>query len=437
MTFLKYFLAFVVLSIVIFIHEFGHFIIAKASGVVVEEFSIGMGPRLFKFTRKGTMYSLKLFFFGGSCRMKGEDDPEAEDTEGSFQSASWGRRFAIIAAGPLFNFLLAFVLSIILIGKAGYDPCIVYRVTEDSAAEEAGLMAGDTILKMDKTSTVFYGDYSMFVYALDAEDGDELTLTVKRDGEKLTLTYPITYVDKDVYQMGVYLYSDEPVIASVVEDTPAEEAGLCAEDRVLSVDGTEVETSSDISALVQECNGNAITLVILRGEEELTLTFTPTLAHTSYYDLGFTLSGERIMVSPLKTVGYAFEEVGYWIRSVFTSFKLMFAGKVSANDVSGPVGIVSAIGDVVEEAAEDGGLYVFLNLLNWCVMISANLGVMNLLPIPALDGGRLLFLLVELVFRKPVPKDKEAIVNVVGFILLMVLMVVIMFNDIRKLIFGI
>ena len=145
------------------------------------------------------------------------------------------------------------------------------------------------------------------------------------------------------------------------------------------------------------------------------------------------MSAAREKLSPAGTIAYSFKNVGYWIKAVFKSFKLLFTGKVSANDVSGPVGIVSAIGNVVTESKSDGVLYVILNLINWSVMISANLGVMNLLPIPALDGGRLVFLIIEAIRRKPVPREKEGMVHFIGIVLLMVLMVVIMANDIRKL----
>ena len=139
---MKYLLAFLVLSIVIIIHEFGHFVVAKISGVTVTEFSLGMGPRLIKFTRKGTMYSLKLFLFGGSCMMLGEDGGDSK-TEGSFDSVSVWKRIAIIAAGPIFNFILAFVCSVILIGTKGYDPAVLHSVEENTPAYEAGLRAGD------------------------------------------------------------------------------------------------------------------------------------------------------------------------------------------------------------------------------------------------------------------------------------------------------
>ena len=146
-----------------------------------------------------------------------------------------------------------------------------------------------------------------------------------------------------------------------------------------------------------------------------------------------SFSAARVKVNPIQTLKYSAIEVKYWINTVFESLKMLFTGKVTKDDVAGPVGIVSAISDVVEQSKPDGVFYVILNLANWVVMISANLGVMNLLPIPALDGGRLLFLLIEAVRGKPVDQKKEGLVHLIGMALLMILMFFILFNDITKL----
>ncbi len=425
---MKYVIAFLVLSIIIIVHELGHFIVAKASGVVVTEFSLGMGPRILKIKRKGTMYSIKLFLFGGSCQMLGED--EESNAEGSFNSKSVWKRMAIVFAGPFFNFILAFVLSIILIGKIGYDPCVVYSVEEGSAADEAGLAAGDRIVRINGTKVNFYGDYNLW---LIENEGEVMNITYERGGESYTTKLVPEYIDEDVYQMGVLMEQDNPVISSVSDDTPAEEAGLKSGDIIKSINGTAVTVTDEVSPLVKANGDNELTLVVDRGGEEMTFKMTPAKVHQTYYDLGMYMSAAREKCGPFETVEYSFKNVGYWIKAVFKSFKLLFTGKVSANDVSGPVGIVSAIGDVVSESRSDGALYVFLNLANWGTMISANLGVVNLLPIPALDGGRLVFLIIEAIRRKPVPREKEGMVHFIGIVLLMVLMVVIMANDIRKL----
>ena len=151
--------------------------------------------------------------------------------------------------------------------------------------------------------------------------------------------------------------------------------------------------------------------------------------------LGVYHTGEREHVGIIKTIGYSVCEVGYWIKYVIESLKMMITGKVSADDISGPVGIVKTIGDTVTASSADGALYVFLNVLNISILLTANLGVMNLLPFPALDGGRLVFFIVEAIRRKPAPAKVEGAVNFAGLVILFGLMFLIMFNDVRKIMF--
>ena len=425
---MKYFLAIVVLSVIIVIHELGHFIIAKASGVKVVEFSLGMGPRLLKFTKGGTMYSIKLFLLGGSCQMLGEDEENSE--EGSFNSKSVWKRIAIIAAGPIANFVLAFVGAVLLIGIAGYDPAIVHSVEKDSAAYEAGLLPGDKIVDVNGTNITFYGDYSIYLLF---NEGKDMEMTVLRDGKKELITFTPDYIEDDVYQIGISMDPEIPLIMSVVDGYPAYEAGLISDDLILSIDGVPCTNSDEVSELIQKAEGKEVTLVVERGGEEVTIKLSPKIVHRQYYDYGFYLSGERVKCNPIETIKYSFHQVGYWIKTVFYSFKMLFSGQAGFNDLSGPVGIVTAIGDVVEESKSDGALYVFLNITNWTIMISANLGMMNLLPIPALDGGRLIFLFIEAVRKKPIPKEKEGLVHFVGIVLLLLLSAAVLVNDIRKL----
>lgn len=424
---LKYILALLILSIIIIVHEFGHFIIAKASGVKVVEFSLGMGPRLIKFTHNGTMYSLKLFLFGGSCQMLGEDDEET--IEGSYNNASVWQRIAISVAGPFANFILALVGAIVLIGIAGYDPCVIYSVDEGTPAYEAGLLPRDRIVKINNKKIVTYGDYGIYSMFYD---GEELDVVVERDGEDVALNFTPEWIKEDRYLMGVYM-DNSTRVTGFSEGSVAKEAGMKAGDVIYSVNGEVTETYDDLIGLVQVYGEEEIDFVVIRDDKKVELKITPVKTHTEYYEFGYTISAARIKGSPLDTIKYGFYEVGYWIRAVFASFKMLFTGIASVNDLSGPVGIVSAMGEVVEESKSDGGLYIFLNLLNWTIMISANLGVMNLLPLPALDGGRLMFQIIEVFRGKPMPKEKEGMIHFVGIVLLLLLSVVILFNDIRKL----
>lgn len=338
-------IALLVFSVIILFHEFGHFLLAKLNKITVVEFSLGMGPRLLSFEAGGTRYSWKLLPFGGFCMMLGEDGEEEE--EGSFGSKSVWARMSVIAAGPIFNFLLAFIMALFIVGNLGYDVPVLLNVTEGMPAADAGLQAGDRIVKMNGKRIHLYREvqnYSMF------HQGETVIFQYERDGE------------------------------------------------------------------LHEA------------------TVTPELTNGSYkYGIGGNIN-YRQKTNVLETLEYSAYEVYYWIDTTVSSLGLLFKGGVQLDDMSGPVGVVDAIGTTYQESRDEGAFYVWMNLLNIAILLSANLGVMNLLPIPALDGGRLIFLIVEAIRRRRVEPELEAKIHFAGLMLLMLLMVVVMFNDVKKLI---
>ncbi|MCD7736414.1 MAG: RIP metalloprotease RseP [Lachnospiraceae bacterium] len=340
-------IALIVFSLIIIIHELGHFLLAKLNGITVLEFSLGMGPRILSHQREGgTRYSLKLLPFGGSCMMLGEDG-EDEGEEGSFQSKSVWARISVVAAGPIFNFVLAFVLSVFIVGSIGYDPALVLGVTDGYPAQEAGLQEGDLITRMNGKRIRLYRQFYNYVYF---HSGETIVFEYERDGETCTVSITPTLTD-DGYKYGI--------------------------------------------------SGS-----------------------TNY----------RYKTNVLETLYYSAYEVYYWIDTTLQSLNLLLHGGVTLNDMSGPVGVVDTISETYQESKSDGAYYVWLNMLNIAILLTANLGVMNLLPIPALDGGRLVFLLLEAIRRKRISPDLEAKVHFAGLMLLMALMVVVMFNDVGKII---
>ena len=337
--------AILVFSLLVLFHELGHFSLAKLNGIRVNEFSLGLGPTIFGFTKGETKYSLKLLPFGGACMMEGED--ENSDDDRAFNKKGVWARISVVAAGPIFNFIMAFVFSAIVLGFVGVDKPVLTDVIDGYAAQEAGLQAGDVIVGMGGKDIHFYREVSVYS---TFHVGEPVEIVYERDGQE----YTTTLVPKYDEELGRYLY-------------------------------------------------------------------------------GFIASGAREKVGFFPTIGYAFCEVGYYIDTTIQSLKLMFTGGVTVNDLSGPVGIVQNMGEVYEESVEnDGYFYALLNMMNWAIMLSANLGVMNLLPIPALDGGRLVFLVIEAIRGKAISPEKEGMVHMIGIILLFGLMFVVMFNDIRK-----
>ncbi len=363
-------LALLIFSLIVIFHELGHFLLAKRGGIRVNEFSLGMGPTLLSRQIGETRYCLKLLPFGGSCMMEGEDgEYESSEYGGeispqpgiaageafrapgeppsySFAAKSVWTRISVVAAGPIFNFILAFFLSLFIIGSIGYDAPILVDVMEGYAAEEAGMQAGDRIVRMNDTNIHVYREISLYV---QMHQGETTTVTYERDGEQHT---------------------------AVLEPKQNEE-------------GTWL--------------------------------------------LGFLGSGVRTKGNVFQTISYSAYEVKYWISTTIKSLGMLIGGQVGADDISGPVGIVNAIGETYETSRQDGAFYVWLNMLNISILLSANLGVMNLLPLPALDGGRLVFLFLEVIRRgKKVAPEKEGMVHFVGLMLLMALMVFVMFNDFRN-----
>ena len=332
-------------GVLIISHEFGHFLLAKLNGICVEEFSVGMGPRLLSWQGKETRYSLKAVPFGGSCMMLGEDE-ESQD-ERAFGSKSVWARISVLVAGPFFNFILAFLLAMIVLGSMGIDHPVLTGVMDGYPAQEAGMQAGDRIVKLNDENITFYRDVSRY---LALHQGESLDVVYERDGNK----YEALIVPEYNEEYGSYM-------------------------------------------------------------------------------MGIEVAGGRTKVGFLDTVKYSIYEVGYWIRYTFLSLEMMITGKVGVQDVSGPVGMVSSMSDMVQQSSEDGAFYIFINLANICILLSANLGVLNLLPLPALDGGRLLFCLIEVVRGKPMKQEYEALVHGVGLLLLLGLSVIIMFKDIWQL----
>ncbi len=423
-----------ILGIIIFIHELGHFLLAKKNGITVTEFSLGMGPRIASFVKNGTRYSLKLLPIGGSCMMLGED--EAVEDEGAFHKKGVWARFSVIFAGAFFNFLLAFILALILLGDAGVDKPYVTYVKEGSPVDGI-LQEGDTIVEIDN-SKMHFGREISYHFLFNKLSEEPVKITYKRAGQG-TKTVTVTPVWKDLYQMG-FNYTDEgesAKITYIVEDFPLAQAGLSLDDVIVNINGTDIVKGEDLAdyLVANPLNDKAVSLEYLKGGKgnPIAVTLTPKLVDSGY-SLGWDYNRVAEKVSALEVVKYSFYELKLNIVNTLKSVFYLVTGKFSINDIAGPVGIVDYVGEIVSETKDYGVRVTLLSLIQFSILISANLGVMNLLPLPALDGGRLVFLLIEAIRRKPVPKEKEAMVHMVGMALLMLFMVFVLFNDIRNII---
>lgn len=339
-------LAILLFSGIVIIHELGHFLLAKANGIQVDEFSLGLGPTLFGREIGGTFFSLKLLPFGGACMM-GEDDAD-DISEGSFNSKSVWARISVIAAGPVFNLILGWIFCVILVAWVGYRAPVITEVSEGYSAIEQGMQAGDEITRINGKRIHLWDEITLSI--LMNSEANETEITYLRDGKETTV--------------------------------------------VLEPRALEGDTNKR---------------------------------------LGVTGPLERTRPGAAGALQYGVYTVKYWIDYTFDCLKMLVSGKVGLKDMSGPVGVVDVVDETYQNSRSGGIQIIVLNLMNIAVLLTVNLGIMNLLPIPALDGGRLLFLLVEAVRGKRVPPEKEGMVHFAGFAFLMVLMVVVMYNDIMRL----
>lgn len=426
---MKILIALLVFSVIVLFHELGHFLLAKRNGIAVTEFSLGMGPRLLSTEKGGTRYSLKLFPIGGSCMMVGED--EDDDSEGSFNNASVWARISVVAAGPIFNFILAFVFAMIITSVVGYDPARVLQVTESSPAAQAGLKEGDIITEFQGRHISIGRDLDSYM-TLHGLKGEEISLTYERDGKKHDIQFQANSESR--YMLGfTYLSEGTPEITQVMLNSAMAKAGVMPGDIIREVNGTAVADSQELQAYLQEhpLDGTEITLGIERDGKVETISAIPQM--TKHVDSGFIYNIYREKTNFLGVMKYSAVEVRYWVSTTVESLMMLIKGQFSVNDLSGPVGIIDVIGDSYEEAKSEGAMMVWMQMLYWAILLSANLGVMNLLPIPALDGGRLVFLLIESVRKKRLNPNVEGMIHFAGFVLLMMLMVFVMFNDFRRL----
>lgn len=326
-----------VLGVLIFVHELGHFIAAKACGVRVTEFALGMGPAILKKQGKETLYALRLFPIGGYCAMTGEDE-EVEGDEKAMRNKPVWQRMIIVLAGATMNLLLGLVLVAIIVCSSNIPSTTVAVFDEGATSSACGLRVGDEIIGINGERINGYTELSTQLSRCYNED--TVSLTVLRDGQEVILqnvTFPTEQIDE----------------------------GL------------------------------------------------------SYPMIDFRVYAEK--KTPAMIVKNVFLQTGGYITSVFDSLGDMITGRVSLKYVSGPIGISS----VISEAAS----YGILTLLSVAAFISVNLGVMNLLPIPALDGGRFLFMAIEAVIRRPIPTKVEGIIHAVGMVLLLALMAIVALKD--------
>jgi len=433
--------AFIVLvGVMVIVHEFGHFAVAKLCKVRVEAFSFGFGPRLFGFKYGDTDYKVCLLPLGGFVKMTGENPTEAEpvDDPEAFTSHPRWQRMLIGLAGPAANFVLAFVLMIVYFGFINEVPSLqvttptVEWITPGSAAAQAGMQPGDVIRRFD---TVEKPTWEQVYERSKLNANQPIALTVDRaTGQVVDLTLKVPAGAKgeefDLTDAGILpQYLPGPIgVHEVQPGTPAAQAGLQAGDAIESVDGHAFHTVTTLLAYMQAGQGKAIELEVLRNGATLHFEAHPAKLDTGW-KLGFATVPIPIRNNPLPIRQAAVKATGFCVDNsslIIEVLKRIFTHKVSVSQLSGPVGIARMAG----EAAEMKGWFPKFGLAG---EISLNLGILNLMPFPILDGGLLLLLLIESLIRRDISVVVKERIYQAAFVVLMVFFAFVIFNDVTHL----
>lgn len=405
------------LGFLIFIHEGGHFIVAKLCKIKVKEFAIGFGPTILSKQGKETKYALRLIPLGGFVNLEGEE--ERSEEEGSFSEASIPKRMAIIVAGGVVNIIFGLIIYFILMTSIGNNTTLVVSETiPQYAAEQSGIIVGDEIVKINDKKVNVKSDIDKI---LKSSNGEELKITIKRDKQEKDIYLVPT--KQEYKSTGIYLDANlednRTKIIAVEKGSSSEKAGIKANDNILKINNVEVNNSQEIvNAINSVQNVGKLLITVQRNNEILDIEIIPDILYSYYIGIQFEKAPENLFTN----MHYAVFKTRDFAVSIVDNLKMLFTGNVGIDQMMGPVGISEAVANT--KAIED---FVYLMAL-----ISLSLGVTNLLPFPALDGGKFVLLLLEAIRGKKLKQQTEINLQLIGFALLMVLALYVTYNDILR-----
>jgi regulator of sigma E protease len=418
-----------VLGVLVFVHELGHFLAARRLGVRVLTFSLGFGPKILKFRRGDTEYCVSAIPLGGYVKMAGEspDDPRTGSPDEFMSKTKW-ERFQVLIMGPVMNLLLAVVVMAVVLAQGAEvpvyqdQPPLVGAVETGSPAEQAGIQRGDLILDVAGRAVDTWEDLFL---AIGTRPDRDVALTLRRAGQTRSVTVrPVPETRYEIGTIGV-LPDINPVVASVIAGEPAERAGLMAGDLVLAVDGERMVTRTQLVETISRNGGQEIALTIEREGREQIIRATPALnGDRGLLGIYVTEPTRSFTPGPFEAVKLSVERNIEFSGLIFQTLGGLFVGETSPRQLMGPVAIAQLSG----ESAEAGWIALFSLMAS----ISLNLGLLNLLPIPVLDGGHILILALEGVSRRDFSMAVKEKMLLVGFVLLMTLMVTVIYNDLTR-----
>jgi regulator of sigma E protease len=419
-----------VLGVLVFVHELGHFLAARRLGVRVLTFSLGFGPKLFKIVRGGTEYCISAIPLGGYVKMAGDsvDDPARSGSPDEFLSKTKWERFQVLIMGPAMNIALAVVVMAVVLAQGAeipvYEdqPPIVGAVEPESEGERVGIQAGDLILTVAGDPVATWED--LFI-AVGTRPDRNVPLTFRRGGQTQSVTVrPVSTSRFEIGDIGV-LPDIDPIVASVIPGEEAERAGLMAGDVVLAVDGTRMVTRDKLIETISGSGGREVELTIQRGNQELLIRATPQQqGDRALLGVFVTEPTRTFTPGPLEAIGLSVQKNIEFSGLIFRTLGGLFVGETSPRQLMGPVAIAQLSG----ESAAAGWVALFTLMAS----ISLNLGLLNLLPIPVLDGGHILIMALEGVARRDFSYAVKERMLMAGFAVLMTLMVTVIYNDLTR-----
>ncbi len=424
----------IVLGILVTAHELGHFLVAKVLGIGVERFSIGFPPKMFGFTRGETEYCVSWIPLGGYVKLKGEGPDEVvedPDDPSLFSSRPPHQRAGVILAGPLMNLILAFIVMplVFIVGMAvpAYldNAPVAGWVEPGSPADNVGIVPGDLILGVEGEETATWEQFFE-----KASQAGEKNFEVQVRGPAGVRSVTLDLAQAEDGRVGLQPPM-EPTIGGLSPGYPAQKAGVEKGDRVLSLGQIPVNHWSEMARIIHASAGKALTLKVLRGEEELSLSVTPVLDEKTGRGLmGISPMSQNVIrrFGPVEAVAKGFERNMEILAMTFSFIWDLVSGQSSIKNLGGPIMIFQVTGE-----AARAGLAQFLAFM---AFLSLQLGVLNLFPIPVLDGGHLVFLTAEGILRRPLELRTREIAQKVGFLLLILLIIVISYNDILRIFAG-
>lgn len=401
------------LGFLILIHEGGHFLVAKACKIKVNEFAIGFGPTIWKKQGKETKYAIRLIPLGGFVSMEGEE--QRKDTERSFSNASIPKRISVVVAGALVNIIFGLIVYFSLTAVTGNHISNIVDTTI-STNESINFQSGDEIIKLNNKKIRTKSDIDEVMKNIN---GNNITALIKRNNQIQEIT--VSPIEIKTKVTGIYLSANgkgnnATRIIQIDENSSAYESGLKVNDIILKVN--DIDVVGNQSKIIEQINENKekLKFTIERDSQQIEIEVKPK-EEPKYY-LGITL--KKAEKNFINNVYYGFWETNEFLLSIFDNLKMLFTGKVGVDQMVGPVGI-SNIVSKTEEFKE----YIYM-----LALISLSLGITNLLPIPALDGGKLLLLILEAIRRKPLKEEVELSIQLLGFTILIAFSIFITYRDI-------